>query len=186
MVHVSISPGNRKMGNIPSVSLPPIITCPDNAPCAKLCYARKMFEGYSRHAVGKTWTNNLLVYKDDPIQYFDEIKWFLQKNPPRYFRYHVGGDIPDDKYFTGMVDLAEEFPHTFFLAFTRREYRSPINNLILKQSIWLNEQPKCSFGNTMVIQKEQPAPNGYRLCPGKCDECHLCWDSTSNVAIHLH
>ena len=42
--HVSISRGNVKMGAIPSVSLPPIITCSKEAckHCGKKCYALKI------------------------------------------------------------------------------------------------------------------------------------------------
>ena len=43
---VSISNGNSKMGKIPSVSLPPILTCPKGTPCAKRCYAKRIYNRY--------------------------------------------------------------------------------------------------------------------------------------------
>ena len=43
---VSISKGNSKMGAIPSVSLPPCITCNPTAPCFKKCYAVKLSRRY--------------------------------------------------------------------------------------------------------------------------------------------
>lgn len=39
---ISISPGNQKMGYIPSVSLPPIITCANGCKCAKKMLRRKI------------------------------------------------------------------------------------------------------------------------------------------------
>ena len=39
---ISISPGNQKMGFIPSVSLPPVVTCAHGCTCAKKCYAAKL------------------------------------------------------------------------------------------------------------------------------------------------
>jgi len=37
---VTIPDGNRKMGVVPSISLPPIVTCNKEAPCTKGgCYA---------------------------------------------------------------------------------------------------------------------------------------------------
>ena len=39
---ISISRGNSKMGAIPSVSLPCRVTCNQNAPCFKKCYAARI------------------------------------------------------------------------------------------------------------------------------------------------
>ena len=47
-----ISEKNTKMGWIPSVSLPPIITCRPNAPCKKDCYALKAYRCYKRTKKG--------------------------------------------------------------------------------------------------------------------------------------
>ena len=63
---VSISAGNRKMGAIPSVSLPPIVTCPNCKECAKKCYAAKMCriypsvkKAYDNDEAGTTYTGIL-------------------------------------------------------------------------------------------------------------------------------
>lgn len=47
MNKLSISPGNKKMGAIPSVSLPPIITCPTGCKCAKKMLCGKAVQNLS-------------------------------------------------------------------------------------------------------------------------------------------
>lgn len=40
-MEIKISNGNIKMGKIPSVSLPSIVTCRQDCICSKKCYAHK-------------------------------------------------------------------------------------------------------------------------------------------------
>ena len=51
---VTISQSNTKLGMIPTISLPPIITCRKNAPCAKDCYG-KLVNGVDVCKFGKQW-----------------------------------------------------------------------------------------------------------------------------------
>ena len=92
---VSISKGNSKMGAIPSVSLPPIITCPANAPCAKKCYAAKLARIYP--SVRKSYENNLDILNSDWDEYWRQVRGAVSM--ARYFRFHVAGDIPNAAYF---------------------------------------------------------------------------------------
>ena len=63
--HVCISNSNIKLGMIPSVSLPPIVTCSPNACkfCGKKCYARKMCK--LRPSVKESYENNLDILLND-------------------------------------------------------------------------------------------------------------------------
>lgn len=116
MPAVSISLGNSKMGNIPSVSLPPVTTCPAGAPCAKLCYAARMCR--QRPNVAAAYQRNLDAYKEDPRSYFLQISAAMAVS--RFFRFHVAGDIPDYEYLAGMVDVCRQNPHCKALCFTKR------------------------------------------------------------------
>jgi hypothetical protein len=60
---VCISNGNRKMGQIPSVSLPPIVTCKNCATCAKKCYAAKLARIYP--TVRDSYNRNLEILNED-------------------------------------------------------------------------------------------------------------------------
>ena len=41
-MNIKISNGNSKMGKIPSVSLPSVVTCRKDCSCKEKCYARKI------------------------------------------------------------------------------------------------------------------------------------------------
>ena len=69
---VSISTTNTKLGIIPSISLPPIITCRKDAPCTKDYYGTK--GNYRFSNVQKSMQNNLIIYKTNEKDYFEQIR----------------------------------------------------------------------------------------------------------------
>lgn len=115
MTHISISNGNIKMGAIPSVSLPSIITC-RQCDCQKKCYAAKIER--LRPSVRKAYGKNLLILKDDPDAYWREVEAAIMMS--RFFRFHVSGDIPDMSYLVRMVGVASRQPHCQILCFTKK------------------------------------------------------------------
>lgn len=115
MTHISISNGNIKMGAIPSVSLPSIITC-RQCDCQKKCYAAKIER--LRPSVRKAYGKNLFILKDDPDAYWREVEAAIMMS--RFFRFHVSGDIPDMSYLVRMVGVASRQPHCQILCFTKK------------------------------------------------------------------
>ena len=113
---ISISKGNSKMGFIPSVSLPPIVTCAYGCKCAKKCYAAKLCK--LRPSVRNAYQRNLGILLKDDMGYWYQVNQAVKMS--RYFRFHVSGDIPDMNYLDRMVKLAQELPGTTFLAFTKQ------------------------------------------------------------------
>ena len=111
---VTISKAVGKLGEcIPSISLPPVETCREDAPCRAKCYACK--GRYRFPTVKNSLTENLEAYKESPDFYFGEIDRTLTMVPYRFFRYHVAGDIPDAEYFVRMCRLARKHKTTNFL-----------------------------------------------------------------------
>jgi len=109
------------------VSLPPLVSCVDNPPCAELCYARKFHAGFARHTAGVKWDQNYDFYLEHPNGYFMDIhEQLYRKKNISLFRWHVGGDIPDKNYFMGMENLAELLLRISFLAYTRRDFRASV------------------------------------------------------------
>jgi len=185
---IHISQRNSKLGKIPNISLPPIVSCVDNPPCASLCYAKKAYDRYGKSTVKPAWDGNLAFYKASHTLYFVKIIEWIMKRKPVYFRWHVGGDIPDQDYLVGMQYVAEVCPGTNFLAFSRRPWawgRKP-DNLMILRSYWLNENVGQEAG-FMVVHKEANVPLKDQ-CPGKCSECHVCWhmEEGDYKVIHLH
>ncbi len=137
---VHISPGNSKMGAIPSVSLPAVITCRPDAPCYAKCYARRL--ELFRKSVRESYMDNYDLYKSDPDTYWREVEGAVMMN--RFFRFHVSGDIPDLEYFVRMIGMADRNPHCEILCFTKR-YRFV--------NAFLNETAKCEGTDKPVLPK---------------------------------
>lgn len=196
---ISISPGNAKMGAIPSVSLPACVTCNPDAPCFAKCYAAKIER--IRKQSHNAYARNLEILRDDPGAYWLQVKAAAMVT--RYFRYHVSGDIPNMKYFYNMVTLAEELPHTTFLAFTKQfniinEYLNgggtiPANLKIIFSNwgAWKCENPHNLPTCEIIFKNTTPADN-WKICGGNCTDCACrgvgCWElkNGETIAIYEH
>lgn len=194
---VSISTGNSKMGAIPSVSLPPVITCPKGAPCAKKCYAAKLCRIYS--TVRNAYQRNLDILKNDFNSYFEQV--LKAARVTKYFRWHVSGDIPNYSYFANMVDIAEQLPDTRFLAFTKNydvvnSYitydRKLPDNLKIIFSAWGDQQPNNPHNlpvANVIFKGTEPAPD-WKICGGNCTECACrgvgCWELKPGETIAFY
>lgn len=195
---VSISKGNSKMGFIPSVSLPPVITCAAGCKCAKKCYAAKLCK--LRPNVRKAYERNLAILQNNTDDYFLQVKAAAMVS--KYFRFHVSGDIPDMNYLDRMVKLAEDLPGTTFLAFTKQynfvnnylQYAEIPGNLKIIFSAWPGmpmENPYNMPVANVIFKGQEPADN-WKICGGNCAECACrgvgCWElkTGEHIAFHEH
>lgn len=198
---VSISNGNKKMGQIPSVSLPPIITCKNchKCGCAKDCYAAKLQRIYA--TVRKAYENNYNILNADRDAYFTQIKASAMMS--KYFRWHVSGDIIDVDYLDRMVKLARDLKGTEFLAFTKnyedvneyfQTHKKP-RNLHLIFSLPFNgatiDNPH-NLPTAAVIMKGSEPEDNWKVCGGNCTECACkgvgCWElkKGETIAFYKH
>lgn len=186
--NVKISKGNTKMGAIPSVSLPSIITCRHDCECCKKCYANK-FERM-RPSVREAYKINYQLLNENPEQYWREVEASVMM--ARFFRFHVSGDIPDATYFEHMVDVAARNKHCEILCFTKKyelvnEYldsgRELPKNLHVVFSAWRG----LKFDNHHMLPEAHvryrdgstTASSSAKECGGNCTECAVtndgCW-----------
>lgn len=195
---ISISAGNIKMGAVPSISLPPVLTCAENCTCAKKCYAARMCR--IRKNVREAYNKNLEVLNADPEAFWLQIK--VAAMMTRYFRYHVSGDIVNADYLANMCKLAEELKGTTFLAFTKKydlvnEYANAHaipENLKLIFSEWpgMTMENPHNFPVAHVIFKGCEPAEGWKICGGNCAECACrgvgCWElkQGENIAFYEH
>lgn len=195
---VSISKGNSKMGFIPSVSLPPIVTCARGCTCAKKCYAAKLCRIYG--TVRKAYARNLDILKNDMDNYFIQVKAAAMVT--KYFRFHVSGDIPDMNYLDRMVKLAQELPGTTFLAFTKQynfinnflQYAAIPDNLKIIFSEWpgMHMENPHNLPVAHVIFKGSEPADDWKICGGNCSECACrgvgCWElkKSEHIAFYEH
>ena len=198
--HVSISRGNAKMGQIASVSLPPIITCSKEAckHCGKKCYALKIARLRPK-TVGAAYQRNLDILKTNPDQFWREVEAALMVN--RFFRFGVSGDIYNKDYLVKMCELAERNKHCQIICFTKQfaivneylsEYKLP-DNLHLIFSAWrgMTMNNPYNLPEAHVIYKDgyTTAKDGAKLCTGNCFVCCTtnanCWSMKNGEQILL-
>ena len=188
---IKISTTNSKLGLIPSVNMVPILTCRPNCPCAADCYARK---GRFRFPnVVANMRNNYEEYIRDPDDYFEQVKKAINNGmiSYSYFRWHAAGDIVDEAYFVGMVEVAKELPRTSFLAFTKKfeivnEYvkqRGALpHNLHIVFSAWGNDFEVTNPYHFPVAyvrfhdKDNSNVPDDALECSGDCTKCLQCWN----------
>jgi uncharacterized protein (DUF2237 family) len=199
MAKISISPGNRKMGYIPSVSLPPVKTCAAGCTCANKCYAAKLCRIYP--TVRNAYERNLETLYSDPLSYWTQVR--AAAKVARYFRFHVSGDIVDGLYFYDMVLTAQECPGTEFLAFTKcydivNDYLSSGGTIPANLHVLFSEWPGMAMDNRynlpvahVIFKGTSPADN-WKICGGNCTECACagvgCWElkAGEHIAFYEH
>jgi hypothetical protein len=133
------------------------------------------------------------VWLTRPHKYFDNICEFLDKHKPQYFRFHVDGDIPDETYLKKMTGLADDYPNTRFLAFTKR-YELPISkrphNLTIIPSAWPGYKiPEFERTAWMEDGREDRYARARFDCSGSCSDCYACWhiyEIGKDVVFHKH
>lgn len=197
-MEIHISKCNRKMGAVPSFSLPPVTTCTNCASCAKKCYARRMAARYP--SVARAYEDNLCAVRSDLAGAFAQIERAARLSS--VFRYHVSGDIPGADYFAQMVETARRVPSCTFLAFTKNY--TVVNayidnggaipeNLKIIFSGWGSAlRPKNPHGmpESDVIFKGQLAPVGEMICGGNCADCRCqgvgCWTIQPGQKIYFY
>lgn len=194
---ISISSGNKKMGAIPSVSLPACTTCNPSAPCFSKCYAAKISRLYTN--TRNAYARNLYALNKDPANYWLQVK--AAAMPARFFRFHVSGDIPNAEYFSEMVQTARDLPNTRFLAFTKQYH---FVNDFLNGGGTIPENLKVIFSNwgawkcenphglpvCEVIFKGETPPDGWKICGGNCTDCACrgvgCWEVKHGETIGIY
>lgn len=207
LYHVNVSRGNRKMGDVPSVSTVPFLSCPGicKDTCGKKCYAAKIANLYPQ--VLKAYAMNQAIAIIDPEKYFREIKATLKGF--RFFRYHVSGDILNPAYFENMVASAIENPHCDILVFTKRfeivnawifENGDLPKNLHIIFSAWENLDPVNPYElpESLAIEFDKvdfapdTLPTNYKMCGGNCFNCACyglgCWQvkAGETVCFKMH
>lgn len=201
-MRIKISKGNSKLGDVNNLSLPPILTC-DKNPCTNSgCYALKFYKMYTN--VKQSWDSNLSFYKEDSSLFFKELDDFLKKTKKSLFRFHVGGDIPDQNYFNNMIDICNNNDHIYFLVYTKKinlDFSLEIpNNLNIIISSWddvfynkipNNLKDKFTLSHVKDLISYESSLTDTFECSGNCVNCgYTCWDTKDlgikNIVFKKH
>lgn len=187
-LHVYIAQPNKKTKEMFSVSLMPVLDCKNCMACSGLCYDLRndCIHENCRNARAR----NSAIYACDPERFFNEIQTFVYTQ--RFFRYNIGGDMPDATYFDGAVRVAENTPGCEFLIFTKMF--SIVNdfidsghvipkNLHVVFSNWIGQKEdnphNLPTSNPLFFDGRTTAKDGDSWCNGNCAECFRagegCW-----------
>lgn len=188
-LHVSISRGNSKMGAIPSLSLPPFVTCSPAACklCGKKCYARRITA--RRKTVREAYERNLYILKNEPEKFWREVNSAMTVTT--HFRFGVSGDIESYDYLEHMVELTRKNKHCEVLCFTKqfdivnkylKHHRLP-KNMHLIFSAWkgleMNNPHNLPEAHVFYRDGTTTAKDGAKYCSMNCYDCAVakrnCW-----------
>lgn len=195
---LKVSPGNSKMGVIPSVSLPAIATCRNDCECNKLCYGNKLER--LRPSVRNAYQNNLDLLQKYPETFWREVEATIMMS--RYFRFHVSGDIPFSGYFRHMCDIASRNTHCEILCFTKKyeivnDYlasgKEIPDNLHIIFSAWrylpMDNPYRLPEAHVLYKDGSTTADETALLCTGNCSQCARlnggCWSLKEGQQILL-
>lgn len=186
MIHITTS--NTKMKHTSNISLPPIISCGNNALfCKDYCYALKFYRMYPE--VKKAWDDNLKELEEDQEYYFQSIRKHLLKKQPKYFRWHVSGDIKNQEYLDQMKSIAKDYCFVNFLAFTKQynlDYSNKPENLSIVLSAWPGLKiPSIDMPIAYVCFKEEKRYINTYICPEDCNDCRICWNLMNCESVLL-
>lgn len=192
-IAMCISNGNRKIGKVMNVSLPPILTCANCKECKYFCYDIKACLQYPNTVINAR-VRNLVILQHDINDYFSRIRTKLsRRRTNKYFRWHVAGDIVNQAYFENMVSIAKDFPEFVFWTYTKnygvvnayvaangnsKEKAIPTNFHIMF-SEWdgmslINPYGFPIFTCKLKAGNKNHKPeffNSLYKCPGNCDLC---------------
>ena len=196
---LKVSPGNSKMGAVPSVSLPAGETCRPDCACYAKCYARKLER--LRPSVRNAYRSNLELLRSDPDTYWREVEASVMMS--RFFRFHVSGDIPNPLYLRKIVEIAKRNPQCQILCFTKRysfvnDYVSEScgfpENLHIILSAWRGLEMENPHG---LPEAHVRYRDGYTTARpdateggGNCTECAItdsgCWTLRGGQQVVFH
>lgn len=189
---VCIGNNNSKLGqSIPNINLPAGLTCRENAPCKKGCYACK--GNFQFPSVKASILNNYNAFNFNSELYFNDIAERTVLN--KFVRWHSSGDIINIDYFAGMCKVARKNKGTYYLAFTKKfeivnsyiasGHKIP-KNLTIVFSNWGDfkcENPYNLPVSYVRFDKDTVIPQNAVQCNGSCSTCQYCWKMKSGQIV---
>ena len=187
LLELCVSTGNKKIGKVYNVSLPPAFTCGNCAECFKYCYDIKACLQYKNVTLARA--KNYSILKRDFVAYWDKLRAKMgRKRKNKYFRFHVAGDITSAEYLAEMVKTARMFPEWVIWTYTKqydlvnefvRSHGGSRSKAIPKNfKIMFSEWRGMPMPNPYkfpvfrcVFRSIEKPPKGWWKCPGNCDEC---------------
>lgn len=201
--HLHLQQGNNKTGkNCYTVSLIPIVDCPNCSGCKGKCYDIRNV--CFQPCVQKDRARNSAIHKADPVRFWSEIDAHIKANNVKELRLNVGGDLNNDD-FPQVAKLGRKNPETMILFFTKNY--TGIDAFLDKHRFPKNVRPIVSRWEGMSCENRHKLPSSHVLwadgtttapeygayyCGGNCSECAIkgegCWTlkKSEHVVFKAH
>ena len=186
-IHLHVSLGNKKIGKTINFNLPAIASCGGmcrKCGCAWYCYAIKDAIRFPR--VLKNRVENMALLLKNEKRYWQEVRNAINRHPSfDFIRFHVSGEIMNEKYLSEMVAVARDYPTKTFWTYTKQYAivnddcannggRSSIpSNLVIMFSEWDGYPMDNRYGFPIFYFEpdgKEPPKNIFRCC-GNCNIC---------------
>lgn len=196
--HVKLQKGNTKTGEKSmTVSLIPVVDCPNCSECKKKCYDLRNDCCYP--SVQKSRAINSAIHDITPGRYWAEIEQSVIEEQCEFLRINVGGDMSDNDFYY-LNDIAKRCPNCTFLFFTKNykginkfldEVGSFEKNVKRMMSAWpgmeMDNPYNLPCAHVMWADGSTTAPQwGAILCRGNCSECYMDHDGCVGVVDGGH
>lgn len=196
MDKVSFSERNHKLGHqVLGLAFPLLITCREDAPCKKQCYACKGNQMYP--SVKNAYARNLKIWQSEPELFFKQINAKIFLSDYKYFRLFDSGDIPNTDFFIQFIkNVALKNKKVKFLVMTKKyEIVNECADLIPKNftvifSAWdknWNFPNPHNFPVSFVKFKKNEMnvelPQKALKCTKSCTGCYKCWKLKKGEAV---
>jgi len=187
-IKMCISAGNRKIGRVMNVSLPPVLSCQNCKECMHYCYDIKACLQYPQTVINARMRNYVILLSNRQ-RYFGEIETAIsRRRKNKFFRWHVAGDIIDADYFDNMVQIAIRHPDFVFWTYTKvyhivNEWIDANGALPGNLHVMFSEWDGMPMDNPHGLpiftcrlkagNKNRTDAEFFRMhkCPGNCDVC---------------
>ena len=193
-LYVSIGTGNRKIGLIPSWSLPQGETCNPRLRryCSNSCYANKIKRLFPN--VWDMWQHNLWMLENHPVLTEMLIQKYLYTALPQVMRLHVAGDFYSKDYLAMWKRIAENTSGTVFYGYSKMDgidHATLPPNLRILRSQWpgMPAPRQRNVKRNCWVQDgtEKRIPKNAIKCCGDCPKCGFkCAFADLDVVIQLH
>ena len=139
-----------------------------------------------------------MLFKKKPFDFAMAVHDYLLRKKPKYFRWHVAGELQDAWHLALIQGLAYVTPGSKFLLFTKRydllagAAEGP-KNLQVIMSMWPGYPAPMELKSFRKAWLYDPAnidsriPDNAVECGGSCENCKFCFEpNNKDVVFAIH
>jgi len=188
--------GNHKLGDDTAIiNMGPSLSCPSRqlGLCEVVnkgikCYAEKAEQQYPNTVPAYRAAQQTYWRTESAERILQDIHDRIRsrRNETRYLRFNESGDFHDRDDIIKLSIVAEGL-RTIEVVTYGYSSRSDLDFSNARFLVKGSGGTRGNNGSCTIIEKNDPAPDGYLVCPGSCKRCNLCKINVPhNIAFRRH